>query len=103
MNRGQIEADRARRRALPDHDVELEILHRGIQDFFDRAGQAVDLVDEQHAAVVEVGEDRGEVAGPLERGTARGLHARAHLGRDDSREGGLATTFRGQDSTGRPK
>ena len=32
--------------------------------------QAVDLVDEQHVAVVEVGEDRGEVAGPLERRAA---------------------------------
>ena len=62
----------------------------GIQHFFDRARQAVDLVDEQHAAVVEVGEDRGEVAGPFERGTARGLHARAHLGRDDAGERGLA-------------
>ena len=77
----EIEPDRARRRTLPDHDVELKVFHRGIEHLFDRARKAVDLVDEQHAAVVEIGEDRGEIAGPLERGPAGGLHARAHLGR----------------------
>ena len=66
----QVEPDRARRRALADHDVELEVLHRGIEHLLDRARQPVDLVDEQDVAVVEVGEDRGEVAGPLERGPA---------------------------------
>ena len=69
----QVEADRARARALADHDVEAEVLHRGIEDLLDDARQPVHLVDEQHVAVVEVREDRGEVAGPLERGTARGL------------------------------
>ena len=67
----QVEADRARRRALADDDVELEVLHRGVQHLLDGAREAVDLVDEQHVAVVEVGEDRGEVAGALERGPAR--------------------------------
>ena len=54
----------------------------------------MDLVDEQHVAVVEVREDRGEVAGPLERGSARRLEARAHLGRDDAGERGLAEARR---------
>ena len=39
-------------------------------------------------------EDRGEVAGPLERGPARRLDARAHLGRDDAGERGLAEAGR---------
>ena len=42
------ELDRARRRALADHDVELEVLDRRIQDFLDHRAQAVNLVDEQH-------------------------------------------------------
>ena len=71
VKRGQVEPDRAGRRALADHDVELEVLHRRIEHLLDRAREAVDLVDEQHVAVVEVGEDRGEVAGALERGPAR--------------------------------
>ena len=90
----EVEPDRARRRALADHDVELEVLHRGIEHFLDRPRQAVHLVDEQHVAVVEVREDRGEVAGALERGPARRLDARPHLGRDDPGERGLAESGR---------
>ncbi len=37
----------ARRRALTDHQIEFEILHRRIEDLLDRRRQAVDLVDEQ--------------------------------------------------------
>ena len=50
----------------------------------------MDLVDEQHVAVVEVREDRGEVAGAFERGAARRLQARAHLDGDDPGERRLA-------------
>ena len=53
---------RARRRPLPDDDVELEVLHRRIEHLLDDAVQAVDLVDEEHVAALEVGEDRREVA-----------------------------------------
>ncbi len=86
----EVEADRARRRALADHDVELEVLHRGVEHLFDRPRQAVDLVDEQHVAVVEVGEDRGEVTGAFERGAARDAQRDVELGGDDPRQRGLA-------------
>ena len=46
--RRQVELDRARRRALADHDVDLEVLERRIEDLLDDRRQAVDLVDEQH-------------------------------------------------------
>ena len=62
----QVEADRARGRALADHDVELGVLHRRVEDLLDRAVQPVDLVDEEDVALLEVGEERGEVAGPGE-------------------------------------
>ena len=94
VKRGQVEADRARRRALADHDVELEVLHRRIEHLFDRARQPVDLVDEEHVAVVEVGEDGGEVAGALERGAAGDAQADVHLGGDDPRQRGLAQARR---------
>jgi hypothetical protein len=61
--RRQVELDRARRRALADHDVELEVLQRRIQDLLDHRREAVDLVDEQHVLRLEVGEQRREVAG----------------------------------------
>jgi hypothetical protein len=59
----QVELDRAGRGALADHDVDLEILHRRIQDFLDLRRQAMDLVDEQHVVRLQVGQQRREVAG----------------------------------------
>ena len=53
---GEVDADAARRRAFADHQVERAVLHRRVEDFLDRGGEAVDLVDEQHVAVLEVGE-----------------------------------------------
>ena len=53
---------RARRRPLPDHDVQLVVFERGVKDFLERRLQAVHLVDEQHLLVAEVGQDGGEVA-----------------------------------------
>ena len=43
----QRHLDRPRARPLPDHDVELVVLHRRIEDLLDRRRHAVDLVDEQ--------------------------------------------------------
>ena len=86
----QLEADRTRRRALADDDVELEVFHRRVEHLLDRPRQAVDLVDEEHVAVVEVGEDRGEVAGAFERRAARDPQADFELGGDDARQRGLA-------------
>ena len=36
VNRGQLEPDRARRRSLAEHDVEVEVLERRIQHLLDR-------------------------------------------------------------------
>src|SRR3546814_5536921 len=57
----QVDPHRTRRRPFADHDVERTVLHRRIEDFLDRGRQAVDLVDEQHVAILEIGEQRREV------------------------------------------
>ena len=44
----QVELDRARRRALADHDVDLVVLQRRVEDLLDDRRQAMDLVDEEH-------------------------------------------------------
>ena len=62
VNWREVDLDRARRRAGADDEIELEILHRGIEDFLDRRIEAMDFVDEQHVARLEIGELRGEVA-----------------------------------------
>ena len=60
---------RPRARALADDDVQLEVLHRGIEDFLDRRTHAVNLVDEEHFARAEVRQNRRQIAGLLEHRT----------------------------------
>ena len=93
VNGGSVRRMLRRRRALADHDVELEVLHRRVEDLLHRTRQAVDLVDEQHVAVLELGEDGGEVAGPFERRAGRDVQVHAHLGGDDA---GHAWSCRGR-------
>ena len=89
---------------LPTIDVDPEVLHRHVEQFLGRAGDAVDLVDEQHLALGEAGEQRGEVAGPLDGRAAGDPDRRAQLGRDDHGQAGLAQAGRPgqQDVVGRP-
>ena len=91
---GQIDLDRARRRPLADDQVELEILHRRIEDFLDRRIEPVDLVDEQHVALFEIGEQRREIAGLGDHRAGGGAEIHAELARHDLRERGLAETGR---------
>ena len=90
----EAEPQRSRRRALADHHVERVVLHRRVEDLLDRAVEAVDLVDEQDVALVERGEDRGEVAGALDGRTGRVADVDPELARDDRREGRLAEAGR---------
>ena len=86
----EIDLDRARRRPLADDQVELEILHRRIEDLLDRRIEPVDLVDEQHVALLEIGEQRREVAGLGDHRPGGGAEIDAELARDDLRQRGLA-------------
>ena len=92
--RRQIDLHRARRRPLADDQVELVILHRRIEDFLDRRIEAVDLVDEQHVALLEIGEQRGEVAGLGDHRAGGGAEIDAELARHDLRQRRLAEARR---------
>ena len=46
--RPHLDGVRARRRPLPDDDVELVVFQRRVEQLFQRRLQAVDFVDEQH-------------------------------------------------------
>src|SRR5262249_13586488 len=59
----EVDFDRARRRPLADDEIELKVLHRRIENFLDRRVEPVDLVDKQHVALFQIGEQRREVAG----------------------------------------
>src|SRR2546430_9414549 len=67
----------------------MELLHRRVEDLLDDARQTVDLVDEQDGTVLEVRQDRGEIAGAFDRGPARDLYRNTELVRDHARERGL--------------
>ena len=74
----------------PDDDVEPEVLERRIEDLLRRAVEPVDLVDEEDVARLERGQDRGDVALPLERRAGDLADADPELVADDLRERGLA-------------
>ncbi len=90
----KLDLDRARRRSLADDEVELEILHRGIEHLLDRGTEAMDLVDEEHVALFEIGEKCREIAGLGDHGTRGGAKADAELARHDLRQRGLAEARR---------
>jgi hypothetical protein len=84
-------------RSFADHDVELVVLHRGVEHLLDDGREPMDLVNEQHVARLQVGEQRRQIAGPLEHGARRLTHIHAELAREDVRERGLAQTGRTED------
>ena len=86
-----------KRRALADHDVELEFLQRRIQHLLDDRAEPVDLVDEQHVVGFEVGQDRREIAGAFEHGTRSLAEVDPHLVRDDVGQRRLAESRRPED------
>ena len=86
-----------------DHHVDGEVLHRRVEDLLDRVVEAMDLIDEQDVALIEVGQDRGQVARPLDGRTAGGVDVHAELAGDDVGERRLAQAGRAveQDVVGR--
>ncbi len=94
--RRQVELHAARRRPFADHDVDLEVLERRIEDLLDDRRQPMDLVDEQHVARLEVGEQRGEIARALEHRARRLAQVHAELVRDDVRQRRLAEARRAE-------
>ena len=88
--RREVERDRGGAGPLADDDVDAEVLHRHVEHLLGRPRHPVDLVDEEHVALVEPGQDRGEVAGVGDRRTAGDAQRRGHLGGDDHRQRGLA-------------
>src|SRR5215472_18385011 len=53
--RRKIDFHRACRRSFADDQIELKILHGGIEDFLDRGIESMNFVDEQDVARFEIG------------------------------------------------
>ena len=80
--------------ALVHDDVQLEILHRRVEVFLDGFLEAVDFIDEKHVALLQVGQQAGQVAGLLDGRAAGAFEAGAHALGDDVGEGGFAQAGR---------
>src|SRR4029078_3679741 len=57
--RRQVERQGPGSRALPETNVEAEVLERRVEDLLRGAIEPMDLVDEENVARLERGEDRG--------------------------------------------
>ncbi len=90
----EIDLDRARRRPGADDEIELEILHRGIENFLHRRIEAMDFVDEQHVARLEIGQLRGEIARLGDDRPGGRAEIDAELARHDLRQRRLAQARR---------
>src|SRR3984957_19466246 len=91
---GEVDLHRARRRPGADDEVELEILHRRIENLLDRWVETVNLVDEQHVPRLEIGELPSEIARLADDRTRGRMEIDAELARDDLRQSGLAESRR---------
>ncbi len=85
---------RARARAGADQDVHAEILQRRVEHLLHVGQQAVDLVDEEDLARLDVAEDAGEIELLLQNRAGGLLEADAQLRGDDGGERGLAQARR---------
>ena len=86
----QLERDRGGAGALAHHDVHPEVLHGHVEHLLGRAGHPVDLVEEEHLALGERGQDGREVARVLDRGAGGQPQGGVHLRGHDHRQRGLA-------------
>ena len=85
---------RAGARALTNNDVELEVLHRGVEDFFDIWLKPVNLIDKQHITEFQIRQNGGQVAFHLDQRPSRGAEVRSHFVRDHGRKSRLAQSRR---------
>ncbi len=90
----QVERDHPRARPDAERDRQLAVLHRGVERLLDRAREAVDLVDEEDRAVLEVVEVGRDVGLALERRAGGRDERHPQLLGDDPGEARLAQAGR---------
>jgi hypothetical protein len=93
----QVDPHRSRRRPLADHQVQRTVLHRWIEHFLDRRIEPVDLVHEQHIALVQISEQRREIARLGDHRARCGAEPNAHFLGDNLRQRRLAKARRAEE------
>ena len=90
----QIDADGARLGALINDDVQPVVFDGGVQVLLDAGMQAVDFVDEEDVALLQVGQDAGQVSGAVDLRAAGGVQFGAHGVGDEVGQRSLAQAGR---------
>ena len=90
----QIQLDGAGRRPFANHDVDLVVLQRGVEDFFHHGREAVNLVNEQHIPRLQPGEQGGQVLGLFQHRAAGLAQVYPQFGGNDVRQRRLAQAGR---------
>ena len=67
-----LELDRSGGGPFSNHDINLIVLKRGIENLLDDGAEPVDFINEQNIITFEIGQERCEITGPLKY-RARGL------------------------------
>src|SRR4029453_3933804 len=86
----KLDPDRAGGGTLADDQVELKILHRRIEDLLDRRVEAMDLVDEENVALLEIGQEGRKIAGAGDHRAGGGAEIHRELSPHDLGKRGLA-------------
>src|ERR1044071_860684 len=76
-------------RTLPDHQIELIVLHRWIKRLLNRGGKAVNFVNEQDVMLLEICQDGGQIACMGQHETGGRAERSPHLTSNDMGNGGL--------------
>src|SRR5262249_44260612 len=81
-------------RPLPDDEIELKIFHRRIEHLLHRGAQAMDLIDEEHVALFQIGEKRCKITGFCNNRPRGRTEPDTELTRHDLRQRSLAKSRR---------
>ena len=60
--RRQINPHGPRRWPFANHDIQRTVFHRGVEDFLNHGAEPVDFVNEQDVAILQIGEQRRQIA-----------------------------------------
>ena len=80
----------SRRHALAENDVDPEVFHHRVDEFFDGGGEPMNFIDEEDGPFSGVGQERQHVLLFVERGPAGDIELDPQLVVQDGGEGGLA-------------
>ena len=75
---------------MVNDDIQAEILHGGVEVFFDGGVQAVYFIDEEHISFLDICQNTGQISGFFNLRAGGGMQTMPHGVGDDVGKGGFA-------------